>query len=153
MDLHCCVPALPSCSERGESPTAVARLSERGLLLQSRGSGALGLQCCGSGFWSAGSVAVAHGLGALRRVESFWSRVWIHIPCLGRQILTHWTTRETQGLSFLGPDFALWVWLSYDWLILHVSVWCWKSQWLWHQTTMFQSGSLCIFVCWRPDYI
>lgn len=37
------------------------------------------------------------------------------------------------GLSFLGQNFTRslsqpWVWLSRDWWISHVSVWCWKSQ-------------------------
>ena len=27
-------------------------------------------------------------------VESSWIRDWTHVPCTGRQVLNHWTTRE-----------------------------------------------------------
>ena len=37
--------------------------------------------------WHAGLVASQHE-------ETFWTRNWTHVPCIGRQILIHWTTRE-----------------------------------------------------------
>ena len=49
--------------------------------------------------WLPGSRAEAPelqctGLVALRHVESSWIRDQIHVPCIGRRILCHWTTRE-----------------------------------------------------------
>ena len=35
-------------------------------------------------------------LVALRHVESSWTRDQTHVPCIGRQILIHCTTREVQ---------------------------------------------------------
>ena len=34
------------------------------------------------------------GLDALQRVESSWTRDQTPVPCIGRWILYHWTTRE-----------------------------------------------------------
>ena len=34
------------------------------------------------------------GLVAPHHVESSWTRDWIHVSCIGRQILIHWATRE-----------------------------------------------------------
>ena len=33
-------------------------------------------------------------LHALHLVGSSWSRDTTHVPCIGRQILNHWTTKE-----------------------------------------------------------
>ena len=33
-------------------------------------------------------------LAALQHVVSFWTRDWTCVPCLERQILNHWATRE-----------------------------------------------------------
>ena len=41
------------------------------------------------------------GLVALWHVESSWTRFQTHIPCNGRRILNHWTTRETLLSVFL----------------------------------------------------
>ena len=49
------------------------------------------------GLQSTGSVGVAPGSAALRHVESSWIRDEIHISCIGRWILNHWTTREPPG--------------------------------------------------------
>ena len=43
----------------------------------------------------AGSIVVAHRLSC----PSMWdlsspTRDWTHVPCIGRQILNHWTTRQ-----------------------------------------------------------
>ena len=40
-----------------------------------------------------GSVVVVYGL-ALQHVGSSWTRSGTHHPCIGRQSLNHWTTRE-----------------------------------------------------------
>ena len=34
------------------------------------------------------------GLVAPQLVESSWPRDRTHVPCIGRRILNHWTTRE-----------------------------------------------------------
>ena len=31
---------------------------------------------------------------------SSWTTDWIHVSCMDRQILNHWTTREVQNLAF-----------------------------------------------------
>ena len=41
----------------------------------------------------AGSVSAAWGSTAQAH-ESSWTRDQIHVPCIGRWILNHWTTRE-----------------------------------------------------------
>ena len=41
------------------------------------------------------------GSVALRHVESSWIRAQTRVPCIGGQILTHWTTREAFMLLFL----------------------------------------------------
>ena len=37
---------------------------------------------------------------------SSWTRGSTHVPCTGRQILHHWTTREVPGIRFL--TFKFW---------------------------------------------
>ena len=37
------------------------------------------------------------GLVAPRHVKSSWTRDQTHVPCTGRQILNHWTTRKVPG--------------------------------------------------------
>ena len=49
---------------------------------------------------SVGSVVAAHGLIAPWDVESFWTKDWTYIPCIGRWILNHWTTREAPACDF-----------------------------------------------------
>ena len=39
------------------------------------------------------------GLVSQRHVKSSWTRDWTYVPCIGRQILNHWTTREVLGTS------------------------------------------------------
>ena len=65
---------------------------------------------CGAGgfslqwllLWSTGRVCpgskpVARRLRCLQRVESSWTRDWTGVPCIGRQVLNHWTTREVRS--------------------------------------------------------
>ena len=40
------------------------------------------------------------GLVAPWHVESFWTRDRTHVPCIGRWILSHWTTREVHPGCF-----------------------------------------------------
>ena len=47
-------------------------------------------------------------------MESSWTRNWTHVPCIGRQILNHWTTREhgkflySTSFSTLGNAWHPW---------------------------------------------
>ena len=43
------------------------------------------------------------GLVALPHVESFQTGDWTCIPCIGRHILNHWTTRGAPNLDLLKP--------------------------------------------------
>ena len=43
---------------------------------------------------STGLLLWCTGLAAPRHVGSSWTRVQTCVPCIGRQILNHWTTRE-----------------------------------------------------------
>ena len=74
------------------------------------GTRALSLRC-------AGSVVVARGLScsvACGNLSSL-TRDWTRVPCIGRQILYHWTTREvprgTFGVMgmFSGQRMVIWV--------------------------------------------
>ena len=72
-----------------------------------------GFSCCGA--WApkhrlsscvtqlSVSLSYTTGLFAPQHVESSWTRYQTHVPCFGRQILNHWTTREV--LIF----FLLWI--------------------------------------------
>ena len=51
--------------------------------------------------YSAGSVVVVHGLVALWHVGSSQTRDQTCVPCLGRHILNHYTTREVPSIRFL----------------------------------------------------
>ena len=42
-----------------------------------------------------GSEVVAHGLSHFAVVEFSQTRDRTHVPCIGRQILNHWTTRKS----------------------------------------------------------
>lgn len=62
--------------------------------------------CCGpSALGTRASVAVAHGLCYHAACGIFLDQDGTHIPCIGRWILKHWTTREVQDdfLGYLSP--------------------------------------------------
>ena len=66
------------------------------LLLQNRSSGHMRSVVAAHGLRSWGTqapVVMAHGLVALWHVESSWTRDRTHVPCVGRQILIHYTSR------------------------------------------------------------
>ena len=61
---------------------------------------------CDGGFSYWGPWALGHvGLVALWNVESSWTRDGTCVPCIGRQILNHWTTREVQLPVFYYTHF------------------------------------------------
>ena len=72
-----------------------------------------GLRCCGSHWggggpsrrgcrlWGLGRQKWHTGSVALQHVGSSWTRRQICVPCIGRWIHNHWTTREVPCDSFL----------------------------------------------------
>ena len=69
--------------------------------------------------WSTGSgaprVAVVHGLCCPPACGIFPSWGRMHVPCTGRQILNHWTTRESSSFLCTGTEFPI---LRMFWYIL-----------------------------------
>ena len=61
------------------------------LLLQSMGSVCRGFSSC----CTRASVVVVPRLSCSAHVGSSQTRGWPCVPCIGRQILNHWATRET----------------------------------------------------------
>ena len=85
--LCCCKGACSSCSERGLLSSCGVRASRHGAFSCCRAQALRGIA----------SVAVACGLSCFAR--SMWdlssqSRDQTHVPCTGRRILNHWTTKE-----------------------------------------------------------
>ena len=70
--------------------TVHGHLIEVASLVAAHSSRARGLQQ----LWHMGLVALWH-------VESSWTRDQTCVPCIGRQIFNHWTTREVQTHSFI----------------------------------------------------
>ena len=64
------------------------------LVAEHRARGHSGFSSCAPGLSSAGSVVVVRGWVSPQHVDSSRTRDRIHIPCIGRQILNHWTIRE-----------------------------------------------------------
>ena len=58
-----------------------------------------GFCCYAAGCRCAGSVVAAPRLH--RHLGSFWIRDRTLVPCIGRQILNHWTTRKAKAWIFL----------------------------------------------------
>ena len=109
LGLCCCAWASSSCGERGYSSLWCAGFLLWWLvLLQSTGSRCTGFSSCGTRaqqLWLAGSRAQAQqlwctGLVALRHVGSSCTRARTCVPCIGRRILNHCTTREALSLPF-----------------------------------------------------
>ena len=48
--------------------------------------------------WHMGSAVVVDGLVASWHVGSSWTRDHTYVPCTGRQIINHWTTREAPAM-------------------------------------------------------
>ena len=62
-------------------------------------------------------VVVVHGLCCPTARGIFPSWDWTHVPCTVRQILNHWTTRESSSFLFTGTEFpTLWMfWYILRW--------------------------------------
>ena len=91
LGLSCCALAFSSLASRGYSLVAVHGLLNAGASLVAEHR----LQACGlQQPWLMGLVALQH-------VRSSWIRDQTCVPCTGRQILNHWTTREVPLCLFL----------------------------------------------------
>ena len=88
----------------------------------------------GSSALCLGFVVAAHGLNSSAACGILVPMGWTHMPCIARQILNHWTTREVPNPLLLCPlvMVACWAWQSADgfkcflmnWVLLcHVLVW------------------------------
>ena len=88
LGLHCCVWAFSVVVSGGCSPVVVHRLfiAVASLVSEYRLQGART-----QWLWHIGLVAMWH-------LGSSWTRDRTHGPCIGRQILNHWTTREVLNL-------------------------------------------------------
>ena len=96
--LRCCAQAFSHCGEWGLLFVAVARLL---IVVASRcGAQALGMQAL--------AIVMHGGLVALWHVVSSQTRDRARVPCIGRRVLHHWTTREVlHSLSMQQLRFAL----------------------------------------------
>ena len=127
LGLRCCAWAFSSCSEQGllfivvcglliavASLVAEHGLQVRGLQQLWRVGSAVAAHGPQS-TWasvvvacrlqSAGSVVVAHGLSCSAALGSSWTRAGTRVPCIGRWILNHCTTREALRLSLAQDGF------------------------------------------------
>ena len=105
LGLHCCMWAFRSWVKQGLFFVACVDLSLGWPpLLWGTGSRCSGLSSCNS-------QAPGHGINicgtwAPQHVESPLTRNQTHVPCIGRQILNHWTTREDQHWILLLSDLV-----------------------------------------------
>ena len=87
------------------------------LLLWSTGSRCTGFSSCGTQaqqLWLMASTAQAQqlwctGLVAPQHVGSSRTRAGTHVPCIGRRILNHCTTREAPKDEFLLQNFKVYI--------------------------------------------
>ena len=124
LGLRCCTQAFSSFREQGAALwlrlQGCSVVAAPGLLLLWRmGSRACELQkvhLVGPGacaYWHTSSVAPLH-------VESSWTRDGTHVPCIGRWILNHWTSREV--LRCLVKEKGIF-WLSIFPEIQNIEIW------------------------------
>ena len=78
-----------------------------------------------------GSAVAAHGLLAMRQVESSWTRDPTCVPCIGRWTLNHWTIKEmlnalifTLILYLVALKISL---INYNSLLLRMQMRQWTS--------------------------
>lgn len=98
-------PAFPSCSER-PSLTAVL-LAVAALVAEHRLEG------------MRPSLVVAHRLGCLEACEFFLDPGWNPCPCVGRQILDHWISRDPRDPHFSVTNLAVF-WSPSSFLLIKI---------------------------------
>ena len=90
LGLHCCMKACSRCSEWGLPPSCSGFSCPA-----ARALGRTGCRSCGMWapeLWHTGFVAPQHAGSSQTRDRT-------SVPCTGRWILHHWTTREVQSMS------------------------------------------------------
>ena len=66
------------------------------------------------------------GLVAPRHVGSSWTRARTRVPCIGRQILNHCTTREVPTSPFLNGVFLMCFFCLFVYIFIYLFFWlCW----------------------------
>ena len=113
LGLCCCTRAFSSCGERGLHFRCSARASHCSSFSRCRVL-ALGMRASvvvARGLSSCGSVVVAHGLSCSAACGIFRTRARTRVPCIDRQILNRWATREGPHFYFLIFQFQA---LSFD---------------------------------------
>ena len=73
------------------------------------------------------------GLVTLRHVESSQTRDWTSVPCIARQILSHWTAREALTLCILFIlcfYHLLYTYTNTSITHIHYACWFYRSSWL-----------------------
>ena len=110
LGLHCCVQAFSSCGKWG--PILYRDCEGHSLFSVVKASHCSGFSCCAAqALGLKVLVAMKHGglqpMGSKSWTQwlthahmgSSWIRDWTDVPCIARQILNYWTTRE--ALNFL----------------------------------------------------
>ena len=125
LGLCCCTRAFCSCGEQRLLSGCSARASH-GRGFSRRGAQALELSA---------SVLVTHslscgmGLGCPTAEESSFTRDQTRVPCTGRQILIHWTTRKSSSVFLnvlIVHSLPLWYWtFSYPFIRM-IKLWILK---------------------------
>ena len=98
MGLRCCVQLFSSCGERGLCfDVMCGLLTAPASCWETQALGCVRFRSCSP--WA--QWLRCTGLVAPQRVESFWTRDWTCVPCIGKWILNHWTTREVLKSSWI----------------------------------------------------
>ena len=106
LGLRCCFGSPSSWEGHGflcRWPVQVQSTGPRALRLQRLWQ--VGSTVAAPRLYRACSVAVAHSLVVPLYVESSRIRYWTCIPCVGRQIIYPWVTRETRDSISWGNDY------------------------------------------------
>ena len=102
-----CLWAFSSCDELGLLSSCHMRGSHcRGFSCGAQAPGCVGFGSCTSWALEGMLSSCGHGLICPMHVRSSRTRDSIHVPCIDRQILNHWTTREVP-VPILLNDFSL----------------------------------------------
>ena len=123
LELCCCAWAFSGCGEQGLLSRCGAQASH-----------CSGFSCCGAwAFSSCGSQTRAcrlecTGLAASRHVGSYQTGDRTHVPCIGRQILNHWTTGDVSLWNFYNSFIEI----KFPWCTIHPFKW-------------YNSVAFCIF--------
>ena len=97
----------------GYSPAALCRLLP-----------CSGFSCCRARALGARTQQLqCEGSAASQHLEFFQIREGTCVPCIGRWILNHWTTRKAQQFLFLPPSFIEGILTSKNWIYIYIVKW------------------------------